>query len=179
MSKNPIDEYLDFRKEAMEKDALNFGGLLSGVAKGLTSGAGNLLRSQVEGTTPTARHVLERGFGIGQRMQESAFTGGAAAAGGLAITGLGVAAQKIMGAITKRRDFNDMMGLNPDLKDYHNRSPEFFNATYSSLRRINPSYGSDPIIAGAQMRKMMESPDTAGLTMASTVSTPKIPQSVF
>lgn len=145
---NPIDDYLEFKKEAV----------LSGALRGIGRGLSKL----------TAEDV-------GARMGEGALT----VAGGMAATGLGVAAKKIMGAITKRRDFNEMMTLNDDLKSYQNRDPKTFNAAYSSLRRMNPTFAGDPVVAGAHMRKMMENPDAAGLTLVSTFDKPKPPKGFF
>lgn len=37
-----------------------------------------------------------------------------------------------------------------------------FNAHYNSLRKMNPGYAEDPIIAGTMMRQMSMHPNTAG-----------------
>ncbi len=91
------------------------------------------------------------------------------AALGAGVAGLGAAAMKIRNSIAKKRDFKEMMSLNQDLQSEQEQDPRFFNAAYSSLRRMNPEYGSDPVVAGAYMRKMMANPDAAGLTVAQTV----------
>lgn len=108
--------------------------------------------------------------GIGKALGGEAIGSGVGTAlGGAAIAGLGMAAMKIRDAIGKRSDFKEMMTLNADLKGEQEQDPRFFNAAYNSLRRINPEFGRDPIIAGAYMRKMMANPDAAGLTVAQSV----------
>jgi len=105
--------------------------------------------------------------------------GGALIAGGtMAVTGLGAAASKIYEAVDKRRGFKEMMSLDPGLKDLQaDKGPKLFNASYSSLRNVNPTFGKDPLIAGAYMRRIMENPETAGLQIAATLQAPKAPMS--
>jgi len=88
---------------------------------------------------------------------------GAALAGGAALIGaatMGVTA--LHNAATKTRDFRSMMDTNPDLHQFHQQDPKMFNQMYTSLRRANQSYAADPIISGTYMRKMMDSPMSAG-----------------
>lgn len=92
--------------------------------------------------------------------------GHAAVIGG-AIAGIGMAVRKIHGAMTKQRDFRQMMALNPQLADAQQQRPEMFNQAYSSLRKMNPTFGADPIVAGAYMNKMMVlNPEQAGMILA-------------
>ena len=64
-----------------------------------------------------------------------------------------------------------MMDHNPDLQDYKVQDPKLFRQAYDSLRRANPGYGSDPLISGAHMRKIMDTPEVAGLKdMAPSIS---------
>ena len=103
---------------------------------------------------------------------------GAAVAGGGALVGAGVAAVgKIREAVTRSGDFRQMMEVDPSLKEIQAERPAFFNQAYNSLRRINPTFGGDPIIAGSYMRKMMANPDAAGLTLAQSVKPPALPES--
>ena len=88
---------------------------------------------------------------------------------GLGIAGMGAAAMKIKDSISKKRDFKEMLSLNDDLHQEQDQDPKFFNAAYNSLRRTNPEFGRDPIVAGSYMRKMMANPDAAGLTIAQSV----------
>jgi len=124
---NPLDEYLEMRKEAF-KLPIGMGTQLAGV--GMTMGLG-----------AAAAHAIP-------------------------------VADKIYGAITKRRDFNEMMETNPDLQELQAEDDTFFNQAYSSLRRVNPTFGRDPIIAGSYMKKMMINKDQAGLTLAQSVKAP-------
>lgn len=83
------------------------------------------------------------------------------------------AAQKIWGAVTRQRDFKEMMSTNPDLVETQREDPRFFNSAYNSLRRVNPTLGRDPIIAGSYMKKMMANRDAAGLILAGSVKSPE------
>lgn len=94
--------------------------------------------------------------------------------GGAMLLGAGgPAAQKIWGAITRRGDFKEMMSVNPDLREVQQEDPRFFNHAYSSLRRVNPTFGRDPIVAGSYMKKMMANRDAAGLILAESVKAPE------
>jgi hypothetical protein len=102
--------------------------------------------------------------------------GGAAAVGlaGAAVAGLGTAAQKIVGAITKQRDFRRMMEMSPDLSEERDRNPERFNQHYSSLRSLSPEFASDPVIAATYMRQMSYAPESAGKVLVESIgSRPK------
>lgn len=135
---------------------------------------------------PLDEYLMEKeaagGFGAAVSQASKAAKGiaGSETAKGIAVAvgstallaGLAPAAQKIWGAMTRQSDFKEMMGTNPDLHDIRQENPQFFNQAYNSLRRINPTFGGDPIIAGAYMRKMMANKDAAGLTLAQSVKTP-------
>lgn len=86
-------------------------------------------------------------------------TVGAAFAGGLGVQ-KGVA--KVYRAITKKRDFDHMMQSNPDLEEYRAQNPSQFNQHYTSLRRMNPEFASEPTVAGTYMRQMSMNPGSAG-----------------
>lgn len=92
--------------------------------------------------------------------------GGMGAAGGAAAVGaVGVAASKLWDAVTKAHDFRSMMGstFNADLHELHATQPKQFNEAYSSLRRFNPGFAKDPMVAGTYMRRIMEMrPNVAG-----------------
>lgn len=75
------------------------------------------------------------------------------------------AGKAIVGALTKRHDYNKMMEHNPDLRDMKSENPKMFNQMYTSLRSANPEYGRDPLIAGSHMRKMMDQPEVSGLAL--------------
>lgn len=100
--------------------------------------------------------------GVPGRIGESLVNGmtGAVAAAGVA--GIGLAASKIVDALTKKRDFNQMLESNPDLIEHHQANPKQFNQMFSTLRMMNPQFSADPIVAGTYMRRMAENPLTAG-----------------
>lgn len=100
--------------------------------------------------------------GMGEVFRNAAAVAGATAAMGAAITGVTYGARKIMDAATKGRDFNNMLAFNPDLKGYQKHNPQMFNQMYSSLRSMNPQFAKDPLVAGTYMRRMSESPESAG-----------------
>lgn len=106
----------------------------------------------------------------------------ATSVGAMALMGAGVpAAHKIWSAVTRRGDFKEMMETNPDLREVQQEDPRFFNNAYNSLRKVNPTFGRDPIIAGSYMKKMMANKDAAGLTLASSVKAPEagLPRTPF
>lgn len=88
--------------------------------------------------------------------------GAATAVAGAGVAGLGVAAGKIYHALTKRRDFNQMLDANPDLLEQHASDPKRFNLLFTTLRTMNPAFAADPVVAGTYMRRMSENPLTAG-----------------
>lgn len=83
-----------------------------------------------------------------------------------AIGGTAAAASALHDAATKGRDFRQMMDVNADLHDYHQQDPKMFNQLYTSLRKANPAFAKDPVIAGTYMRKMLDSPAHAGGMLA-------------
>lgn len=112
----------------------------------------------------TAFGPLGPNFGplVTRNFQEGAAQAVGQGAVGLAAAGLGVAAMKAWQAVRKRKDFRDMLEQNPDLAAYQESDPMKFNAHYNSLRKMNPGYAEDPIIAGTMMRQMSMHPNTAG-----------------
>jgi F0F1-type ATP synthase membrane subunit c/vacuolar-type H+-ATPase subunit K len=98
----------------------------------------------------------------GKQMAATAGKGlmhGAAAAAGF---GLATAAAKAYSAMTKKRDFEEMLSANPDLVEAHKADPVQFVRHYNALRRMNPQFAAEPVVAGSYMRSMSESPETAG-----------------
>jgi hypothetical protein len=88
----------------------------------------------------------------------SAASGAAMAAG----FGLAMAAGKAYQAMTKKRDFEQMMSANPDLKDAMRSDPKGFSRHYTALRTMNPQFAAEPVVAGAYMRQMSAYPESAG-----------------
>lgn len=112
------------------------------------------------------------GFGEAARGMAHGVAGGVGAAGAAAIVGVaGIAAGKVYQAATKSRDFRGMLAYNQDLQEHHDRDPRVFNQMFSSLRSMNPEYSGDPIVAGSYMRRMLESPHTAGGILTESLST--------
>lgn len=103
------------------------------------------------------------GFWGGVKSVGTSALGGALATAGAA--GVGVAAHKIYDAVTKARDFRQMLGspFNADLHDHYTSRPAQFNHAFSSLRSVAPDMSKDPMVAGLYMRRMMAyGPDQAG-----------------
>ena len=175
---NPLDEYLELTKEA------GFMDLARGAWRGFSGGAKHVAQEaqgQLPGFLNTAKDMvnpsrmpgLERGYALGEKAQVPAMALGAGSvlAGGAAVV------RKIQESIGRRKDFKTMMQTDPELGGIQKEQPAFFNQAYNSLRRMNPQFGSDPIVAGSYMRKMMSNPDAAGLTLAQTVKAPSMPGS--
>lgn len=162
---NPIDEALEAVKTA------GIGDLASGFARG----AMGLARKP--GIGPLTKS-MEAGMNAGQSPLVQNVVGGAGlAAGGAAITALGAAAAKIYEGIARKGEYREMMAVNPELEYERQKNPEFFAQAYNSLRRVNPTFGRDPIIASSFMHKMMlQGPVGAGATLAGTVKTPEAPK---
>lgn len=119
MAKNPVDEFLEMKKEA---------------------------------TSPAT-------WGnFGQHFNHAAAGAAATGAVGLGIAGIGLAASKIVDAATKSHDYKAMLAQNPDLQEHANNDPNKFTAMFSTLRSMNPQFSKDPLVAGAFMRQMHESP---------------------
>jgi hypothetical protein len=167
---NPLDDYL------MEKEA-GLGDVLRGAWRGITGaaqpGAQGALFGGAQAFAPGRLASLQQGWNLGQKAQGPALV----AAGTAALAAGTAAVNKIRESIGRRQDFKAMMEIDPELKDLQAERPAFFNQAYNSLRRLNPAFGSDPIVSGSFMRKMMANPDAAGLTLAQTVKAPAVPPS--
>jgi hypothetical protein len=83
--------------------------------------------------------------------------------------GLAAAARQAYHAITKRSDFDAMMGANPDLKEFQRENPKQFTQHYNSFRRMNPQFASEPTVAGTYMRQMSLNPESAGKTIVESI----------
>lgn len=157
----PVDEYLEMRKEAGLKEmAKGFGQGLIGGVKPFAATSGNMVN--LSNTGAFANKLLagaERGYELGQKAQIPLAAG--------AVAGLALVVRKVHGAMTKQRDFKQMMELNPQLAEAQAQRPEMFNAAYNSLRKMNPTFGSDPVVSGAFMHKMMIlNPEQAGMILS-------------
>lgn len=79
--------------------------------------------------------------------------------GNIALDGLRAAHR----AVTKKRDFNQMLEHNPDLQEARQDNPKQFNQMFKSLRSMSPEFSADPLVAGTYMRRMISAPQTAGM----------------
>jgi hypothetical protein len=96
---------------------------------------------------------------------------GALAAG--AIAGIGAGAHALHDAITKSRDFRSMLQENEDVAQMHAEKPRELNRMFSTLRTFAPQFTSDPMVAGAYMRQMMNSPEGVNGFMANALDAHK------
>jgi len=143
---NPIDEALA-AKASMTKEA-------SGGLRGLIGDAGKAVMKDA---------------------RRGAVEGAAGALAGAAALALVPAAKKVFDGIQSRRDFKQMVQMYPGLADVHRGSPEMFNAAYNSLRRVNPTFGQDPLIAGSYMSAFFSGqhePHELGKLISGTVKQP-------
>lgn len=136
---NPVDAYLE---HAMEKKA----------------GPGSFFGDVVRGASPGSAFG---GHEVGKLLAQSAAVGGVGALVG--------AARKAYSAATKSRDYKMMIEVNPDLGELQASNPQQFNQFYSSLRSLNPTFASDPVVAGSYMRRMAEFPNNAGPILVETM----------
>jgi hypothetical protein len=167
---NPVDEAL------MAKEAVGMGRFLQGVGQSLRGG-GNLFGSSAQRVGQQfGSSILEGIGGSGADLGKGLVVGAAGAAGAAGIAGIGAAVKSLHTAATKRRDFREMMDLNPDLSEAQGQNPKFFNASYNSLRRLNPAFGKDPVVSGSVMRRMMENPAGAGTILTGTLKEPEVPR---
>lgn len=81
--------------------------------------------------------------------------------------------QKILDAVSKRHDYNQMLKQNPDLSDLREDAPEMFDNAYTSLRRMNPEFARDPIVAGSFMRQIGGNPESAGRVIVESLKARK------
>ena len=97
---------------------------------------------------------------------------------GAAVGGIGDLAGMAYNAITKKRDFNQMLEFNQDLRQMHKQDPKMVNAAFSTLRRINPKYSRDPLVAGAFVRNLNEAPEGA-FNAANTAASARMPETMM
>ena len=106
--------------------------------------------------------------GVGQATANGAI----AAISTAAVTATAVGARKVYQALTRERDFRNMMGANPHLQEYHDQDPKRFNLVYNSLRSMNPEFSADPIIAGSYMARASMAPAQAGTMLGTELGIP-------
>jgi hypothetical protein len=90
------------------------------------------------------------------------FLGGlGAGAATAAVAGAAIGAKHIYQAATKSRDFKQMLEFDPELKQMHRENPKYINAGFSTLRRLNPEFSSDPMVSSAFVKNVAMG-ETAG-----------------
>lgn len=115
---------------------------------------------------------LEKKAGFGQELGNAASAtfssrniakgivgAGAGALASGAVAGIGAGAHMLYDAITKSRDFKNMLAENEDVAQLHAENPREVNRMFSSLRTFAPEFTSDPTVAGAYMRQMVGNPN--------------------
>ena len=112
--------------------------------------------------SPLDTYLLSKEAGWKDRFAQNVGDGVVQTAVGLAMVGAVPAVKGIYNAISRKKHFSDMMHQNSDLDEIRRDNPRQFNHHYSSLRNMNPTFASDPIVAGSYMRQMGMSPGTAG-----------------
>lgn len=96
-----------------------------------------------------------------QNIANHAVGAGAAALGAGAIAAVGGGVHMIYDAVTKARDFKNMLAENEDVAQMHAENPRAVNRMFSSLRTFAPEFTADPMVAGAYVRQMVDSPNGA------------------
>lgn len=69
----------------------------------------------------------------------------------LAITGVNAAIREVKKAVTRSRDFKNMMEANPDLGD---REAEGVKSLFSLIHDTSPTLAANPLVAGGFIRKL-------------------------
>jgi len=116
----------------------------------------------------TTKEAAFNARGLAGAFGSAAGHGLAAAGAASVVAGTGLAASKVYDAFTKGRDFKQMLEFNPDLHEHLERNPKMFNQMFTTLRSMNSTYGSDPLVSGTYMRNMIEANGNAGGVAAAT-----------
>ena len=120
------------------------------------AGFGSFLKSVGAGAAESIS-----GKGLGRLGVQAAMVGGGVAAAR--------AGEKAYYAATKKRDFNQMMGANPQLKEHFDENPGRFLQHYNSFRKMNPRYASEPTVSGSYMHQMGLNPAGAGAIIVESI----------
>lgn len=105
------------------------------------------------------------GSDLGRIASTGAVTAGATAA----VAGTVPAVKAIYNAATAKRDFNAMLSFDPNLKEMHRSNPKYINASFRTLRRLNPEFSKDPMIASSYVSNIVASGGEGALGMAQDV----------
>lgn len=121
------------------------------------------IMSKTAGPLGGMRHLA---VDTGRKILEEVPKGIGAGVVALGVGGATAAVTKIHDALTKRRDFRQMLEHNPHLADAQSQDPKRFNQLFTTLRTFNPAFSADPIVAGTYMDRMIQSPGGAGAIAA-------------
>jgi hypothetical protein len=129
---------------------------MTGGAAGI-AGAGSLKMIKNRINKPTLKSKMIKGvkgmFGKGSAGRKAlAFGAGAAAIGG-GIDALSSTQEAVTTPVKKKMYFKKMMAENPKLST---EKPEDVQKVFNTLFRFNKSIASDPLVAGAFMRRAMQ-----------------------
>ena len=100
--------------------------------------------------------------GVARALKGDIRSGALQSLGGLGVVGALAGVQKGIAAITKHRDFREMLEHAPDVAEMQQQNPKLFNRHYDSMRAMAPGVASDPVVAATWMRRMSMSPESAG-----------------
>ena len=117
--------------------------------------------------------LAKHGDGFMHSVGDALAEGAGTAVAGAAVAGVGIAASKVWDAVTKQRDFKQMLSspFNADLHEHYQSRPKEFNYAFSSLRQMNPEFSKDPMVSGTYMRRMMGfDPTQAGGVLVEALS---------
>lgn len=78
---------------------------------------------------------------------------------GAAVGSLHDLAGSAWNAITKGRDFRSMLENDEDLQQRHAQNPKSVNNAFSMVRRFNPEFSKDPLVAAGFVRNILEHQD--------------------
>jgi hypothetical protein len=104
--------------------------------------------------------AMELKSGFGGQFVDALKGAGALALAGAALGGMTQAAQALHAAATKSHDYNQMMGMHPDLKEHPNQT--LVANAFTTLRRFSPAFSKDPLVAGSYVKRIVMNPDAAG-----------------
>lgn len=165
---NPLDaviQHPSMRKEAVQLPLPGMGRGLGQMASDFAMGARGAFNPSVLG---------------GEVVKGMAGHAGSLALGAVALAAV-PAAKKIWDSLESKRVYKEMMQLSPELEGLRQNNPETFSASYNAIRRLNPVYSKDPLVAGAMMSRMNH-PEADGNTrlqlLAATTKPPEAAKSM-
>lgn len=129
-----MDGIIKTAEESIEKLAIGFGGVASGLA-----GAAKSVMSH-----PAPMFI------------------GTTIAGGVALSLAGDLYDAARRGLTKSRHWSNMLEANPDLADRAKEDPNV-QVMFNTLHRFNPEFSGDPHVAASFVKAQLEFPDDVGI----------------